>query len=147
AGSARLFRRITVAGNYTFLRSSQASDRVAVDGKALPGRPEHELYVRADLAQPIAGVTFGAFVDFTYVSGNFLDEGNLNEAPPRLFVGAGLKIAPARDVTFALAVKNVFDNIVENVPGATGSIPRAVADVLDYPLPGRAVYASLDVGF
>jgi hypothetical protein len=33
------------------------------------------------------------------------------------------------------------------VPGPSGPIPRAVADFLDYPLPGRAFYASLDLAF
>jgi iron complex outermembrane receptor protein len=147
AGAARLFRRLTLTGNYTFLHTVQSSDRIAADGKAIPGRPQHELYVRADVAQPIGGISAGAFADVTFVSGNFLDEGNLNEVPPRLFLGAGIKVVPADGVTVTLVVKNLLDDTVEDVPGPSGPIPRAVADFLDYPLPGRSFYASLDLAF
>ncbi|HKA90264.1 MAG TPA: TonB-dependent receptor [Haliangiales bacterium] len=147
AGAARLLRRITLTGNYTFLRTVQSSDQVAIDGKSLPGRPRHELYLRADVLQPVAGVSVGAFADVTYVSGNFLDEGNLNEVPARLFLGAGVKVVPADGITVTLVVKNLLDNTVETVPGPSGPIPRAVADVLDYPLPGRSLYASVDLAF
>src|SRR5262249_3389580 len=147
AGAARLLRRITLTGNYAFLRTVQSSDQVAIDGKSLPGRPRHELYLRADVLQPGAGVSVGAFADVTYVSGNFLDEGNLNEVPARLFLGAGVTVVPADGITVTLVVKNLLDNTVETVPGPSGPIPRAVADVLDYPLPGRSLYASVDLAF
>lgn len=147
AVAARLFGRVTLTGNYTFLHTVQSSDRVAIDGKSLPGRPQHELYLRADVAQPVGGVALGAFADVTFVSGNFLDEGNINEVPARLFLGVGVKVAPAAGVAVTLVVRNLLDETVESVPGPSGPIPRAVADVLDYPLPGRSFYASLDLAF
>jgi len=147
AVAGRLFRRLTLTGNYTYLHTVQHSDRLSADGKALPGRPQHELTLRADVVQRVGGVDLGAFVDVTFASGNFLDEGNVNEVPARAFVGAGLKLVPAPGVTATVVVRNLFDETVENVPGPSGPIPRAVADVLGYPLPGRAFYASLDLAF
>ena len=148
AVAGRLYRRLTLTGNYTFLHTVQRSDRLSADGKALPGRPQHELTLRADLVQRVGGdVDLGVFADVTFASGNFLDEGNVNEVPARSFVGAGVKLVPAPGVTATVVVRNLFDETVEDVPGPSGSIPRAVADVLGYPLPGRAFYASLDLAF
>jgi len=145
----RLFRQVRLTGNYTFLATEQRSAQVAVDGKSLPGRPAHELYLRADVDHRIGstGVRLGGFADVTFVSGNFLDEGNLEEVPARRFVGVGLRLSPVAGLTLTAECKNLFDARVETVGSAQGGIARAVADVLDYPLPGRAFYATADWTF
>ena len=81
------------------------------------------------------------------VSGNYLDSGNLFEVPSRQFVGLGLVGSPMRGLVFTVQVKNLFDQRVETVPSAVGDIPRAVADVLNYPLPGRSFYGAVDCTF
>lgn len=148
AVAARFFRTLSLTGNYTFLASEQRSDNVATDGKSLPGRPRHQAYLRADVSRAVGhGVTLGGFVDVTLVSGNFLDEGNLEEVPARRFFGLGLTGSPVAGLTLTAQVKNLFDARVETVGSAIGPISRAVADVLNYPLPGRAFYATADWNF
>jgi iron complex outermembrane receptor protein len=147
AATLRLFGALTLTGNYTYLASQQSSMRVAVDGKRLPGRPEHELYLRLDARHGVAGVVVGGFVDLTAVSGNYLDEGNLDEVPARRFLGLGVSLEPLHGLVFTAQIKNLLDARVEDVPSLVGPVPRAVADVLDYPLPGRAFYATADWTF
>ncbi len=145
--SARAFGMLTLTGNYTFLATEQLSPSVSIDGKQLPGRPRHSLYLRADVARHVGKVEVGGFADVTLVSGNYLDVGNLDEVPVRRFVGAGVRVAPWDGLAVTVEVKNLFDTTVETVASAVGPIPRAVADVLDYPLPGRAFYAAMDLNF
>jgi len=148
AVAARFFRTLSLTGNYTFLASEQRSDNVATDGKSLPGRPRHEAYLRADVSRPLGrGTSLGGFADVTLVSGNFLDEGNLEEVPARRFFGLGLTGSPMAGLTLTAQVKNLFDARIETVGSAAGPIPRAVADVLNYPLPGRAFYVTADWSF
>jgi iron complex outermembrane receptor protein len=147
AVAARFARTLAVTGNYTLLDTRQSSARVSVDGRALPGRPRHEVYVRVDAEHRIGPVGLSGFVDFTLVSGNYLDEGNLNELPARRFVGLGVAVEPMAGLKLAAQVKNLFDTQIETVDSAVGPVPRAVADVLGYPLPGRAFYATADYRF
>lgn len=153
--SARFFRTVTVTGNYTFLDSAQRSPLVSADGKRLPGRPRHEAYGRIDVARRLGPrrLELGGYVDATWVDGNFLDVGNLNQVPARRLLGAGVRVVTRGGLVAALEVKNLLDEIVEDVPLARAprpgldSIPRAVSDVLGYPLPGRAVYATVEWSF
>jgi vitamin B12 transporter len=147
AFAARALRTLTLTGNYTFLESEQDSDSVSSDGRRLPGRPRHELYLRLDAGRAFGGVTAGVFADLNLVSGNFLDEGNLNQVPPRRLVGAGLRLAPLSGLTLVAEVKNLLDHRTDEVGPAGREVPRAVADVLDYPLPGRALYFTCDWSF
>jgi iron complex outermembrane receptor protein len=147
AVAARLARTLAVTGNYTLLDTRQSSASVAVDGKQLPGRPRHEVYLRADLEHRVGAVGLGGFVDVTLVSGNYLDEGNLNEVPARRLVGLGASVEPTPGLKVAARVQNLFDTQTETVDSAIGPTPRAVADVLGYPLPGRAFYATADYRF
>ena len=154
--SARFFRALTVSGNYTFLDSAQRSNIVALDGRRLPGRPRHELYVRLDAAHRLGAARraeIAAYADATLVAGNYLDEGNLEQVPARRLFGLGLKAAPSPDIVLSIEVKNIFNERVEEVqlaravrPGQS-AIPRAVADTLGYPLPGRAIYAGASYDF
>jgi vitamin B12 transporter len=147
--AARFFRTLSLTGNYTLLGTEQVSAQVFADGKNLPGRPRHDLYLRADVSRRLgpSRVTLGGFADLTYVSGNFLDSGNLEEVPARRFVGVGVDGSPFPGLVLTVQVKNLFDERVETVASAVGPISRAVADVLDYPLPGRAFYAAADCKF
>ena len=142
--SARLIDPITLSGNYTFLDSVQRSELVPFDGKRVPARPRHELYARLDVRVR----QFDTFTDVTHLGGEFLDAGNLNEVPARTFVGAGAS-ATWRGWRLALEARNLLGSRVETIdlgrevaPGVS-SIPKAVSDSIGYPLPGRALYASL----
>ncbi len=148
--SARLWRALTVTGHHTFLRTRQSSDVDSFDGKALPGRPRHSLYARADLAVRPANHLVALWVDGQATSGNFLDAANLSQLPARRLVGAGVKVRVWRGGLAALEVKNLTDERVESIPldppprPDLTEHPRAVADFLGYPLPGRALYLTLE---
>lgn len=153
AASLRLWRTVTLTGNYTFLDTTQRSELVSYDGKRLPGRPRHEVYARADVARRVtAALELGGYVDVAIDDGNYLDAGNVNRVPARRFLGAGVRAA-RRGVTVTFEVKNLLDETVEDIPLARSprpgldSIPRAVSDVLGYPLPGRALYGAIEWTF
>ncbi len=151
AASLRAWRTVTLTGNYTFLDTSQQSPLVSFDGKRLPGRPRHEAYLRVEIARRVTAlrrVVVGGWIDASLDDGNFLDAGNLNRVPARRFVGLGARVTTRGGVTATLEVKNLFDSTVEQIPlDANRTIPRAVADVLGYPLPGRAIYGALQWSF
>jgi iron complex outermembrane receptor protein len=147
-GQVRLWRTLTLGGNYTLLDTAQDTPVVPYDGKALPGRPRHELYLRADVARPAAGVELGAWVDLSALSGNYLDQGNLNMVPARRFLGAGAR-ARWRGLAVGIEARNLLDERVEDVPldppprPDLTSSPRAVSDALGYPLPGRSLMVTV----
>jgi outer membrane receptor protein involved in Fe transport len=68
--------------------------------------------------------------EFQYMSKNWLDRGNLREAP-------------ARDLhSLALTVRTPVDGLAVTVEGRNLGDERPV-DVAGYPLPGRSVYSSV----
>jgi iron complex outermembrane receptor protein len=154
--SARLWRTVTVTGNYTFLDSAQRSPLLSYDGKRLPGRPRHEAYLRVDVARRLGAGRrheVGAWADATLISGNYLDAGNTRQVPARRLLALGVRGAPRPGLVLSLEAKNLLDETVEDValgrevrPGLS-STPRAVADVLGYPLPGRALYGTAEWTF
>jgi iron complex outermembrane receptor protein len=148
---ARLFAHVTFTANYTFMGSRQDSPLPSFDGKRLPLRPRHHAYARVDAATPIARRLVVAWADIAFTSGNMLDAANTSEVPARRFVGAGLKLALTPSWLVAVEAKNLLDERVETIalsppprPDLT-EVPRAVADFLGYPLPGRAFYLTLDI--
>jgi outer membrane receptor protein involved in Fe transport len=149
-GSVRALRMATLTANYTWLETRQDSAIPQFDGKRLPGRPRHQLYVRADVARQLARRLVAVWGDATVVSGNPLDAANLELLPPRRFLGAGIKVELLHGLLLGLEGKNLADARVEQVeldppPSPELSrVPRAVADFFGYPLPGRAFYATID---
>jgi iron complex outermembrane receptor protein len=146
----RIARLVTLAGNYTLADATQRSTQPSYDGKQLPGRPLHEVYVRADAARAIAGHLVVVYGDVAYTAGSFLDQANLDAIPPRTLVGAGVKLELGGGLLLGIEGKNLADLRVEQValdpppsPSLT-SVPRAVTDFGGYPLPGRALYLTLE---
>lgn len=148
--SGRLARALTVAGAYTLADTRAEDPQPSLDGKRLPGRPLHALYGRADLAGRVRDRLAVVFADASFTSGSFLDDANLVEVPARWLVGAGVKLEVVPGLALAVEVKNLRDNRIEHVtldPAPRpdlARVPRAVADVAGYPLPGRAFYLRLD---
>lgn len=151
--SGRLARAVTASANYTWLDARQRSAEVSLDGKRLPARPAHAAYLRVDAARRLRGHLVAGFADAAYTAGSFLDEANLAMVPARWLLGAGLKLDLGRGVTVAVEGKNLADDRIETVPldppprPDLAHVPRAVADVAGYPLPGRAAYLRLDWSF
>jgi vitamin B12 transporter len=133
-------------GNYTLVLSAQDSPLVAVDGNTIPGRPQHEAGLRVDGRRELAGLGVSAWGELTLVSGNYLDEGNLEELPPRRLVGAGVRVAFGARGSLALDVKNLLDSRVHTATLPDGRpVDRALADVLGYPLPGRSFLVTAEL--
>ncbi|MBK9033884.1 MAG: TonB-dependent receptor [Myxococcales bacterium] len=151
AGSVRGWRAVTVTGNYTFLDARQRSSQPSLSGAALPGRPRHAAYIRVDAARRLAGHLAAGFADVSYSDGAFVDEANLSAVPARTLVGVGAKLELTRRVALAVELKNLLDRRVEQValappprPDLT-EVPRAISDLVGFPLPGRALYVRADV--
>jgi vitamin B12 transporter len=151
--AGRIARAVTLTGNYTFLDSAQDSPLVSYDGKRLPGRPRHEAYVRVDVASRLGPFEVGGWTDATLIAANFLDAGNTNQVPARRLLGVGVRVAPRAGWLVTVEAKNLLDERIEEIsldPAPRpdlATIPRAVSDFLGYPLPGRAFYAAVELGF
>jgi iron complex outermembrane receptor protein len=146
AAQARLALGLSVTASYTLVLSRQDSPLVSSDGKSIPGRPRHEIGLRLDGERRLTRVRVGAWVDLALVSGNYLDEGNLEEVPPRRLVGAGVRAVLDERIALSLDVKNLFDARVHEVPlPGGGHVDRALADVLGYPLPGRSFLVTVEL--
>jgi iron complex outermembrane receptor protein len=151
--SVRLWRRATLTANYTLVDSRQDSPMPSFDGKRLPLRPRHEAYARLDVAERIAGRLAVVWSELTHASGNFLDAANMNEVPARRLFGAGVKVQAAGGLLVAVEARNLTDERVETVAldppprPDLADVPRAVSDVLGYPLPGRSYYLTVDWSF
>ena len=153
AATLRLWHSATLSANYTAVDSEQDSPMPSFDGKRLPLRPRHQAYLRVDVARRVLGHLAVVWSDVAYTSGNVLDAANMNEVPARRFVGTGLKLAPRRGLVVAVEAKNLTNERVEAITldppprPDLAQVPRAVSDVLGYPLPGRSYYLTLDWSF
>jgi vitamin B12 transporter len=147
--SLRLWRAISLAGNYTYLETRQRSPQASYDGKRLPHRPAHEAHVRLDAAWLMARRLASVWFDAAYVAGNYLDRANAREVPARALLGAGLKLEPITGLLAGLEVKNLANARVEDISLSSPprpdlhSIPAAITDAFGHPLPGRAAYVTL----
>jgi iron complex outermembrane receptor protein len=147
--SGRAGRAATVTAHYTQLRSRQRDTLPSYQGKELPQRPRHQLYVRLDLAGRAWHRLAVLHGDAALASGNYLDPANLNRVPDRALFGAGIKLELVSGLIVALEGKNLADQRVDQVPldppprPDLTSAPRAVSDFFGHPLPGRAFYVSL----
>ena len=151
AATARLARAVTLSGNYTFLDATQRSTQPSLDGAALPGRPRHAAAVRLDAARRVRGHLLDLFGDVSYSAGAFVDEANLQAVPARTLVGAGAKAEVTCWLSLGLEVKNLLDARVEHVEldppprPDLESAPRALSDLVGFPLPGRSLYVRADL--
>lgn len=136
---------------YTFLH---ARDETLLPGRAgnqLPSRPPHALFARLELT----GFSLHLGYELDLRDALFLDPANLRPRPLRLLHGASLQVGPLSALRLALAieVKNLFDTrqtIVTRVRPSPLPPEQALAplsDLYDYPLPGRALYATLSGQF
>ncbi len=149
SAAARLWRRLTLSSNYTYVDAENRGPPAGDAGKRLPGRPAHELYARAELVLRRGGRSLGLRYDVAALAGDYLDAANFNPVPARVLHGAQLALRPGRGFELTFDAKNLSDERVATVrpnpapsPDLT-SIPVAVADVMGQPLPGRALFVTL----
>ena len=148
--AARLAKTISFTSAYTRLMSRQLDGDPTLEGKQLPRRPAHALYARTDIVRRILDHTASAWLDANVQSETFLDPANLGRVPSRTLVGAGVHVDIAAGLGLGVAVANLTDVRISELPlspppnPAVTRTPTAVADVAGFPLPGRSFYISAD---
>lgn len=120
---------IIISGNYTWQDARDKSNIAYWKDNYLPGRPRHQLFQRVEMFTD----HFRLFHEFEYMNASYLDRANVREIDDRTFHHAGVSFSPKEAFVFTFEVKNIFD---ENE-----------ADVIGYPLPGRAFFGTVEVRF
>lgn len=149
----RLFHRLHIKTNYTWMDSRQRSTRISHDNKRLPYRPRHQWYLRSDLLLYSGDFRVVTWADIAGQSDSFLDDANRHKVPFRQFWGIGAKVMFAKKITAGLSIKNITDariEMIDLVPAPRDDltqIPAAVQDIVGYPLPGRSYYMTFDVAW
>lgn len=135
--------------NYTFLDARDQTDDPSRHDRLLPGRAPHTVFARFDGGYQAVRL----FYELDYAAALYLDPANLQPRPQRTLHALGLQLGPrpfARGrlrVQLAVEVRNLFDTrlLLVTLPLSPerGLLPIPLTDYFDYPLPGRAVYATL----
>jgi iron complex outermembrane receptor protein len=141
--AAQVGRWLTLSADYTLLDAVNFTDEPGVRGKQLPGRPAHQVGGRVELT----GGPFRAFYDVQFVDDVYRDAQNYNRIPGRTLHAIGASVEH-RPFTFSVEVRNLADLRVLDLPlGGSANrgltTPYPLVDFFDYPLPGRAIYATL----
>ena len=147
--AARLARALTITASYTRLGTQQLSADLNLDGKPKPRSPGDVLYARADLEHRFAGHLASVWLDANYQAQSFLDPANLGVVPARTLVGTGAAIELGGGTALALAIENLGDARITQLPldpppsPTLTSTPTPLTDLAGFPLPGRSFYLSL----
>ncbi len=129
---------ISLNANYTYTHPVNVSPATYYDGKMLPGRPAHELYVKIRRTWRRGGQIHEVWLDLDYAAANYLDSANMKEdALARFLLGTGVRMTvPGSGWTVTLEVKNLADTIT--TADAYGKL-RPLRDFESFPLPGRTM--------
>jgi outer membrane cobalamin receptor len=125
--TATLWNHLDLAANYTFQLAKDISGLPGLDGKFLPGRPEHEANAKATLFNNWSRV----FADLNFQDGNFLDSQNVLRVNHRVLLGAGFSATFPKRLTWGFEGKNLLNDRVE--------------DVVGFPLPGRSFFGRVEL--
>lgn len=133
-GTRHLDARLSATWTETWMRAGPHA------GRRLPRIPR--LAGHLDLgARPVHQVRLGLTADA--LGGNAWDQANLTIAPPRLLVGADLRVDPGGPwPAVDVGVRNLADRIVARTPQDPRypdgpRVERPLTDFAGYPLPGR----------
>jgi iron complex outermembrane receptor protein len=144
AASARLWRLVDVAFNYTRLATAQMSDDPNLNGKAVPRVPDQLAYGRVEVADRVLGRQASVWADASFQGASYLDPNNLDLVPPRWLVGGGARVELGHRLAVELDVSNLADlREVQVRLSPTVTVPAPITDIAGFPLPGRALYLSL----
>jgi outer membrane receptor protein involved in Fe transport len=136
AATARAFGHAHLFVQATYVRATDRSQPAGTPAHQLPHQPALRAYFRPELrALPLGrGVVGGLYGDLELVSSRFADPANLIEQPGRRVLGAGASLAyrPA-GLRAILSGYNLGD--------------QRASDVLEYPLPGRSFFVTLEFAY
>jgi iron complex outermembrane receptor protein len=138
-------RWLLVRLDYTYLAATNLTRVGGTFGKQLPGRPANELNARVELMRK----PFSAFYELSYVGVIFRDAANTSPLPERVLHAVGFAFE-RRWLHFSLELRNLADLRVVDLPlggsaQAGRTVPYALTDFFNYPLPGRSVYATVAI--
>ncbi len=147
-------RGVTFTAHYTLTDSEDRGDDPTFRGRALPGRPRHDVFARgtAGWEWRVRGVPVEPRILYTaeVVAGTFLDPAGRLELPARTLQGVGAELHLDRRVHVTVEVRNLLDvrtaSVLFPIAGARPT-PLPVSDFIGYPLPGRSVWAELVLEF
>lgn len=142
---ASLGQRLALRLGYAGLDARDRGDNPDRYGRVLPSRPPHAFALRADGDLFIMRL----YYELDLTAALYLDPANLNPRPARALHHLGARLAPhpRLPLTLEIEVQNLLDTRLLAAPrladsrGEAGLIP--LVDFFDYPLPGRALYATL----
>lgn len=144
AGALRAWDALGLSANYTFQHAVDESEVTFRRGNRLPGRPAHEAYGRIELGwnaeRPLPVGAIGrslwpgrVWFEVNLIADNYLDTANTRRVPARDLYAAGVEFRPWPSWRLTVEARNL-----------TADQTR---DALDFPLPGRAVFATVAWGF
>ncbi len=129
--SLGLFEHLMVSCNYTYQQAIDKGKIPYYRNKYLPHRPIHE----ASLSVTARGANLSCRYELSYTGANFRDRYNSAEVYvyERLIHNMQITLTPYSGINLVLEIKNVDDNMVE--------------DLLGYPLPGISCYGTVSASF
>lgn len=144
-GDLQLWHALSLSLRYTFLDPRNLGGDSARRDKLLPARAPHEL----DLRVALAGHGLELGYDVHYVSDVFRDELNLNRLPSYVLHALDVRMSYG-PVAVAVELHNLADLRQVALPlggsaRAGQTTPYPLVDFFNYPLPGRAVYATVSL--
>jgi vitamin B12 transporter len=134
--TARALSYLRLFAQGTFTDARDTTGFSGRDGNQLPHRPRLRAYARPELRGLPLGrnLTVGLYADLDVTSGRYQDAANLVEMPARALFGAGGYVAlPRAGVRVLGSAYNLGNSRTD--------------DVLEYPLPGRSVFLTLELAY
>ncbi len=141
-GDVRIAGRVDLACGYTYLDARDRTAGAPSENKRLPGRAPHALDARIG----VRGGPFRIGYELDFLSSVPRDTLNLSVLPPRLLHGISAAFQAGR-FELLVEVRNLADTRIVQLPlggsaRAGESVPYALVDFYNFPLPGRAIYAT-----
>ncbi|HEX8952527.1 MAG TPA: TonB-dependent receptor, partial [Polyangia bacterium] len=132
--AAELGRHFAARVEYAFV------DARMLDGAGgqIPGRPQNQLTLRADARL----APFAVWYELEYVDRLYRDPANDAWIPERTLHAVGASFTH-RFIQLTVELRNLADLRVVQLPAAGTTVPYPLVDYFNYPLPGRAIYATL----
>jgi len=125
--SCRIWKSVKSSAAYTYLEAVDRSDNRNLRDKQIPGRPEHNLFSRLEWD----GERFKCFLEWRYVSGNYVTRTNTKELPDRQTGNVGLQYKLTDWLVLGGEIKNFTDD--------------DVVDIRGFPLPPRSWFGSMRI--
>jgi len=126
-GTVELGGGLSLSGSYTWNEVIDDSGEPNVDGKQIPGRPEHDVFGKLAWSRgPV-----GTWIEWHYLSGNFVTRANTKELDNRSVGNVGISWKINNYLQIGAEVKNMNDS--------------DVVDVRGFPLPPRSFFASVRI--